>query len=61
MEEIVSISKKEYQELQVFKKLVINNLLEEIAPKELAKIEKARKSKLISEEEAEKRYPSFFK
>ncbi len=47
----VSIPKEEYEELIFFKKLVENNLTEDIASEELRLIEEARKEKSLSKEE----------
>lgn len=46
----VSIPKEEYEELIFFKKLVENNLTEDIASEELRLIEEARKEKSLSME-----------
>ena len=47
----VSIPKEEYEELVFFKKLVENNLTEDIAEEEMKLIEEARKEKSMSKEE----------
>ncbi|GAI26214.1 unnamed protein product [marine sediment metagenome] len=47
----VCIPKEEYEELIFFKKLVENNLTEDIAAEELRLIEEARKEKSLSKEE----------
>jgi len=47
----ISIPKEEYKELLFFKKLVENNLTEDIAAEELRLIEEARKEKSLSKEE----------
>lgn len=44
----VSIPKEEYDELIFFKKLVENNLTEDVAEEELKLIEEARKEKSMS-------------
>lgn len=47
----VSISEKEYEELKTFKKLVENNLTEDVAEEEMKLIEEARKEKSMSKSE----------
>ncbi|MFO8016678.1 MAG: hypothetical protein R6U32_06235 [Candidatus Woesearchaeota archaeon] len=47
----IAISEKEYEELKTFKKLVENNLTEDIAEEEMKLIEEARKEKSMSKEE----------
>ena len=47
----VSIPKEEYEELVFFKKLVENNITEDIAEEEMKLIEEARKEKSMSKEE----------
>lgn len=57
METTVTISSKEYEELKLFKKLVENNLKDELSEEELKTIEKARKEKGMSEEDFLKKHP----
>ena len=47
----INIPKEEYDELIFFKKLVENNLTEDIGAEELRLIEEARKEKSMSKEE----------
>ena len=51
MSETVTISKEEYIELRLFKKLVENKLSEELADEELKLVEGARKEKSMTKEE----------
>ena len=47
----ISIPKEEYDELIFFKKLVENNLTEDVTEEELTLIEEARKEKSINKKE----------
>lgn len=47
----VSIQKEEYEELVFFKRLVENNLTEDIAEEEMKLIDEARKEKSMGKEE----------
>ena len=47
----ISIPKEKYEELVFFKKLVENNLTEDIAEEEMKLIEEARKEKSMSKKE----------
>ncbi|MFW6014525.1 MAG: hypothetical protein ACOCQG_05090 [Candidatus Nanoarchaeia archaeon] len=60
MSDIVSIPKDEYNELQLYKRLVVNNLIDNFDDEEIKKIEADRKTKLLKEEDAKKKYPEFF-
>ncbi|MGM5488711.1 MAG: hypothetical protein ACQESG_07205 [Nanobdellota archaeon] len=60
MSDTVSIPKDEYTELQLYKKLVENNLSDDVDDEEIGKIEEGRKSKLYTEKEAQQKYPEFF-
>jgi hypothetical protein len=47
----ITIDKNEFQELSLYRKLVKNNLLEELTQDELQDIISAKKTNLMSEEE----------
>ncbi|MFW6383595.1 MAG: hypothetical protein ACOCZQ_03035 [Nanoarchaeota archaeon] len=60
MSDTVSIPKDEYNELQLFKRLVVNNLIDNVDDEEIKEIEADRKTKLLKEEDAKSKYPEFF-
>jgi hypothetical protein len=60
MSEAVSVPREEYEELKFFKKLVENNLSDELSENDMKTIAKAQKSRLLTEKEARKQYPGFF-
>ena len=49
--ETINLSKSQFEELNFYKKLVINNLQEEISEDEVLEIKKAKNSKLLTEKE----------
>ena len=49
--ETINLSKSQFEELNFYKKLVINNLQEEISEDEILEIKKVKNSKLLTEKE----------